>query len=84
MAADYGKVALRRGPIVYCLEEADNGGELFQLALPVITFPLVLSSGPPSRSATSGVPESDAVAVVLAVVALDGNMSLSPAHLWRV
>ena len=32
--ADFGKVALRRGPIVYCLEEADNGRELFQLTLP--------------------------------------------------
>jgi len=31
-----------------------------------------------------GIPESDAVAVVLAVAALDGNMNFSPAHLWRV
>ena len=29
-----GKVALRRGPIVYCLEEADNGKALWQIALP--------------------------------------------------
>lgn len=29
-----GKVALQRGPFVYCLEEADNGGQLFQLSLP--------------------------------------------------
>jgi len=28
-----GKVALRRGPVVYCLEEADNGGELWNVAL---------------------------------------------------
>ena len=31
---DCGKVALRRGPIVYCLEEADNGKDLCDLALP--------------------------------------------------
>ncbi|CAM4460676.1 hypothetical protein FHS16_004188 [Paenibacillus endophyticus] len=29
-----GKVALQRGPFVYCLEEADNGGQLFHLSLP--------------------------------------------------
>ncbi|GHH58516.1 glycoside hydrolase family 127 protein [[Pseudomonas] boreopolis] len=29
-----GKVALQRGPLVYCLEEADNGADLHQLALP--------------------------------------------------
>lgn len=29
-----GKVALERGPIVYCLEGADNGPELMNLALP--------------------------------------------------
>lgn len=28
-----GKVALQRGPIVYCLEEADNGRELHNLSL---------------------------------------------------
>jgi DUF1680 family protein len=32
--ADYGKVAIQRGPIVYCLEEADNGEELSRLQLP--------------------------------------------------
>ncbi|MDR3192983.1 MAG: glycoside hydrolase family 127 protein [Treponema sp.] len=26
-----GKVAVSRGPVVYCLEEADNGGELFKI-----------------------------------------------------
>ncbi|RUT45270.1 glycoside hydrolase family 127 protein [Paenibacillus anaericanus] len=30
----FGKVALQRGPFVYCLEEADNGAELYQLKLP--------------------------------------------------
>ena len=32
--ADFGRLALQRGPLVYCLEEADNGAELFQLSLP--------------------------------------------------
>ena len=29
-----GKVAIQRGPLVYCLEEADNGSELHNLSLP--------------------------------------------------
>ncbi|WP_054028434.1 glycoside hydrolase family 127 protein [Bacillus sp. FJAT-28004] len=29
-----GKVALQRGPLVYCIEEADNGKQLQQLLLP--------------------------------------------------
>jgi len=32
--ADCGRVALQRGPLVYCLEEADNGGGLTDIALP--------------------------------------------------
>ncbi len=32
--ADCGRVALRRGPVVYCLEEADNGAGLDALCLP--------------------------------------------------
>ena len=31
---DVGKVAVQRGPIVYCLEEADNGAELHRILLP--------------------------------------------------
>lgn len=31
--ADAGKAALRRGPVVYCLEEADNGANLSALTL---------------------------------------------------
>lgn len=31
---DAGKVAIERGPIVFCLEGADNGAELFKFALP--------------------------------------------------
>jgi DUF1680 family protein len=31
---DCGKVALQRGPIVYCLEEVDNGKDLCDLTLP--------------------------------------------------
>lgn len=29
-----GKVAIQRGPLVYCLEEADNGAGLHNLTLP--------------------------------------------------
>jgi len=32
--ADTGRVALQRGPIVYCLEAVDNGGDVLHLALP--------------------------------------------------
>ena len=32
--ADWGKVAIQRGPIVYCLEEADNGPNLETVILP--------------------------------------------------
>ena len=31
---DAGKVAIQRGPIVYCLEEADNGKDLHRVLLP--------------------------------------------------
>ena len=31
--ADAGKVAIQRGPVVYCLEEADNGGNLSSISL---------------------------------------------------
>ena len=34
VAADAGRVALRRGPIVYCLEATDNGGSVLDIALP--------------------------------------------------
>ena len=30
-----GKVAIQRGPLVYCLEQADNGAELHNLSLPI-------------------------------------------------
>lgn len=32
-----GRVALQRGPIVYCLEEVDNGANLFGIILPLET-----------------------------------------------
>ena len=32
--ADVGRVALRRGPIVYCLEGVDNNGSVRDIALP--------------------------------------------------
>jgi DUF1680 family protein len=34
VADDAGKVALVRGPIVYCLEGVDNGADLMKLVLP--------------------------------------------------
>ncbi len=34
VAADAGRVALQRGPIVYCAEGVDNGGRALDLALP--------------------------------------------------
>lgn len=32
--ANRGKIALQRGPVVYCLEEADNNDQVFHLSLP--------------------------------------------------
>lgn len=32
--ADRGKVAILRGPVVYCVEEADNGPDVFKIKLP--------------------------------------------------
>lgn len=41
-----GKVALQRGPLVYCLEEADNGAQLHNLRLPEeSTFNLIQGKG---------------------------------------
>ncbi len=34
VAADSGRVALERGPVVYCAEAVDNGGRVFNLVLP--------------------------------------------------
>lgn len=34
VAANAGRVALERGPVVYCAEAADNGGRAFNLVLP--------------------------------------------------
>ena len=31
--ADAGKVAVQRGPVIYCAEECDNGPQLFRLAV---------------------------------------------------
>ena len=35
---DTGKLCVVRGPLVYCLEEADNGGDLHLLRLPLDSF----------------------------------------------
>ncbi|GEL13758.1 hypothetical protein LCO01nite_13070 [Lapidilactobacillus concavus] len=37
VVADLGKIAIERGPLVYCLEEVDNGNHLPQLSLPLHT-----------------------------------------------
>jgi len=34
VAADVGRIALMRGPLVYCVEAADNDGSVLDLALP--------------------------------------------------
>jgi len=34
VAGNVGRVALRRGPVIYCLEAADNGGRALDLVLP--------------------------------------------------
>jgi hypothetical protein len=39
--ADAGRLALQRGPVVYCLEEADNGANLAALSLPEAAVPAV-------------------------------------------
>jgi uncharacterized protein len=31
---NHGRLALQRGPVVYCLEAVDNGGGVFDLAIP--------------------------------------------------
>ncbi|RYX82657.1 glycoside hydrolase family 127 protein [bacterium] len=40
VAADVGRVALMRGPLVYCLEGIDNGGSVDSLLLPT-TAPII-------------------------------------------
>ena len=34
MSTDCGRDALQRGPLIYCLEETDNGPDLNDIALP--------------------------------------------------
>lgn len=34
VAANRGRIALQRGPMVFCLEAVDNGGKVFDLVLP--------------------------------------------------
>jgi DUF1680 family protein len=37
VSADRGRVALQRGPVVYCLESVDNGDDLDQISLPRVS-----------------------------------------------
>ena len=47
VAADCGCVALKRGPVVYCLEEVDNGPGLAEISLPRdATLSLTPGEGP--------------------------------------
>lgn len=38
VSADRGRVALQRGPVVFCLESADNGGSLDEISLPTTSI----------------------------------------------
>lgn len=49
---DCGKIALQRGPIVYCLEEVDNGPDIADIALPM-TSELVVTT---DKTPFAGVP----------------------------
>jgi len=61
---DAGRVALMRGPLVYCLEGVDNGADLNALVL----------AGEPSEAATAIVPElNGAVALDLPVARADAG-----------
>ncbi len=42
---DCGKLAIMRGPVVYCLEQADNGVNIHDIAIPVSPHFQELSSG---------------------------------------
>ncbi|MBT3378843.1 MAG: glycoside hydrolase family 127 protein [Lentisphaerae bacterium] len=44
---DAGRVALQRGPILYCLEEADNGKDLYDVLLPTDAELTAATSGSP-------------------------------------
>lgn len=53
----FSKVALQRGPFVYCLEEADNGKRLYQLRLPAgQAYTLAEEPGFPAGIQTLSVP----------------------------
>ncbi|WP_379145678.1 glycoside hydrolase family 127 protein [Paenibacillus sp. sgz500992] len=63
----FSKIALQRGPFVYCLEEADNGKRLYQLRLP--------EESEFTLSEESGFPEG------VKTLAADGTR-LTPAGSW--
>lgn len=41
----FGKVAIQRGPFMYCLEETDNGAGLYRIQLPALADFEVNSGG---------------------------------------
>jgi DUF1680 family protein len=64
VAANAGRVALSRGPLVYCVEGADNGGEALDVVLrnqgePETEWSEALSGVVTIRVAADGVPEDD-------------------------
>jgi len=63
--ANAGKVALQRGPIVYCVEEADNGSNLQHVRLPQgaeleLTFNEQLAGGVVTIEADAMIEDTDA------------------------
>jgi DUF1680 family protein len=89
---DVGRAALRRGPLIYCVEEADNpGGPVQTLALPrsapldaAWTPDLFGGSMKLKASAKRLVPgeESGALYSTEPPVARDSSLTALPYHLW--
>ncbi|MEJ0107047.1 MAG: beta-L-arabinofuranosidase domain-containing protein [Bacteroidota bacterium] len=69
---DAGRIALQRGPILYCMEGADNNGEVWNLIVPastkfttkeqrVLTEPVIALQG----EALSAKPSTDGISIVM-------------------
>lgn len=51
VVADLGKVAIQRGPVVYCIEEVDNDSDLFEISLKKDTkFEVVMDENLPTKA----------------------------------
>jgi DUF1680 family protein len=87
-----GRVAVRRGPVVYCAEEADNGGNLDDLALagdvPLASRPLDLAGGvvaleaPATRSALEDLRSGGALYRGRRAAREAATLTLVPYALW--